>query len=327
DTQKFDAELERQDKYLNYYNMKRVAVRPDENCLFAAVCKAGNLAVDSDDLRRETAEYTAGNINDFYKFMSIKQGGTLLDNMSSISEELQMIKAGGCWVGYESIMALSRHLGAVILVTSGGTSNNDAVRTDSFYFGEERPEKQIHVVWASAGFYDAAVPTTGSAGSQVSNHRSPVEVNLLPEDERHPCHVCQCKWSCDCKRWHSVHTFPADHVEASSQAQAPQVNSSSASSRSMKSLSESSFREKVFNYLSKQAPVLQNWKFIMRHLQLLESTIVQVDDEHKKLKEKVYNALIAWRQQRETDVTMLALQDALREENLNLVADELGQIQ
>ena len=240
DTQKFDAELERQDNYLNHYNMKRVAVRPDENCLFAAVWKAGKIAMDIGDLRRETAEYTAGNMNDFYKFMSVKPGGTLLDNMPSISEELQMMKKDGYWVGYESIMALSRHLGAVILVTSGGTTDNDAVRTDSFYFGEERPEKRIHIVWVSAGFYDAAVPTTGVAGSQVFGHRSAVEDNLLPQNGRHPSHKCQCKWACDCKRWVDVYVFPRDRVEPSSQAKAAHVNSSSASSLPMKSTNPSS---------------------------------------------------------------------------------------
>ena len=318
DSRKIDDELDRQDRNLKHFRMNRVAVMPDENCLFSAVCVAGKLEMDCFDLRRTIAEYIAGNINDFNKFMSIEQGGTLLDNMSNIAEELKMMKAGGYWVGYESIMALSRHLGAVILVTSGGTSDNDTVRTDSFYFGENRPEKRIHIVWVSVGFYDAVVPTTGAAGSQVFGHRRPVEDNLLPQNKRHPIHVCQCKWACDCKNWQEVYTFPENPAEPASH-----VNSSPASSRSTQSAntsSQESFWRKVFKYLSKQAPVMQNWKFVMRHLHLCEGTIVRVDDEHKKLNEKVYNALIAWRQESETGATMLALQEALREENLNLVA-------
>ena len=312
--------------------MKRVDVVPDKNCLFAAVCEAGNLAVDSDDLRSKTVEYIFGNMSDFYKFMSKKKDSTLLDSMPSISEELNMMKAGGYWVGYESIMALTRHLGAVILVTSGGTPDNDAVRTDSFYFGEERPEKQIHIVWVSAGFYDAAVPTTGAAGSQVFVPRRPVEDNLLPHNGRHPSHVCQCKWACECKIWQKVYTFPVNPVEPSSQAKAAHLISSSATSLPVKSTNPSSSSpelcwdsNKVFSYLRTQAPVLQKWKFIMRWLNLGEDRITAINlDASLPIEEKVTKALLEWRDQNANSATIVALQDALRREHLNSVAGTIA---
>ena len=284
---------------------------PDENCLFSAICVAGKLEMDCFDLRSATVDYIAGNMNDFHKFMLAEQGDTMVDSATIMGEEFQMMKYGSSWVGYESIMAISRHLGAVILVTSGGTSDKDNVRTDLFYYGEERPEKRIHIVWVSAGFYDAVVPITGAAGSQVFAPRRPVEVNLLQENGRLPSHVCQCKWMCDCKRWHGTHTFPEDYVEQSSQAEVAQGN--------CRSLSPDSFWDEVFHYLCKQAPVLSKWKFIMRWLKLGEDRIAEIN-EKTSLHDKVDDAFRAWRQESKSAVTIVALQKALRKENLNLVA-------
>ena len=231
------AELDSQDRYLHHYHVQRVAILPDKNCLFSAVCKAGNLNMDWCDLRIAIAGYIAGHMNDFYKFMSDKQHSTLLDNMSDIAEELQMMKEGESWVGYETIMALSRHLGVVVLVTSGGTSANDVIRTDSFYFGVLRATLRIHLVWVSLGFYDAVVPALGSADDKNLAHRRPVKTDLLPPKGRRPSHCSDCTWSCD---WRETYTFPEETVQPSStqhakflkemaQPSSPsQVNSSSA---------------------------------------------------------------------------------------------------
>ena len=313
DDDRIKAEIMRQDRYLQHYKMKRIAVSPDENCLFAAVCMAGKLDMDGHDLRREITEYIMGKMNDFYTFLLTEQYTPKMDVMASMTEELQMMRGGGTWVGYEVVMALSRHLDVEMVVTSGGTSDNDGVRTHSFYFGEERPEKHIHIVWVSAGFYDAVVPSTGGR----SVERRPVEINLV-KDGRHPSHRCQCKWTCDCSRWQSLYNFPED-VD-SRHEEPPAECSSSAHSPSPSTNSTEQLKE-AFGYLKRNASVIKTWKFIVRNLDLNEVTITEIDEKpNTNLSTKTYEALMAWREQSERDVTIRALQNALRKENLVLAA-------
>ena len=326
------AELDSQDRYLHHYHMQRVAILPDKNCLFCAVCKAGNLNMDWYDLRIATAGYIAGHMNDFHKFMLDRQDSTLLDNMSDIAEELQMMKEGESWVGYETIMALSRHLGVVILVTSGGTSANDVIRTDSFYFGEVRPETRIHLVWVSLGFYDAVVAAPGSADATTLARRRPVKTDLLPRTGRRPSHCCDCTWSCDCKRWRQTYTFPEETVQRSSPQhvnfpkeidQTPsssQVNSSSAQPSS----TDQKWKV-VFKYLIKQSFVLQKWKFILRWLNVGEDKITAIARDNCPLDEKVFNGFESWRQGNKSS-TIEALQEALLEEGLVLVAGTIASL-
>ena len=295
------AEIMRQDRNLQHYKMRRIAVLPDEDCLFAAVCMAGKLDMDGHDLRREVAEYIMGNMNDFYTFLLTEQYTTKMDAMASMTEELKTMRAGGTWVGYEVVMALSRYLHAVIVVTSGGTSeNDDSIRTHSFYFGEERPEKQIHIVWVSAGFYDAVVPSTGK-----SAERRPVEINLI-KTGRHPSHLCQCEWTCNCTHWRRLYNFPGD-VRRQQDEPPPE--------RSSEQLKE------AFGYLKRNANVIKTWKFIMRNLGLDEVTITEIDEKpNTNLGTKTYDALLAWREQGGRDVTIRALQKALQKERLALAA-------
>jgi len=324
------AELDSQDRYLHHYHMQRVAILPDKNCLFSAVCKAGSLHMDWYDLRTATAGYIAGHMNDFHKFMTDRQDSTLLDNMADIAEELQMMKEGESWVGYETIMALSRLLGVVILVTSGGTSANDVIRTDSFYFGEVRPETRIHLAWVSLGFYDAVVATPDSADDKHLARRRPVKTDLLPRRGRRPSHCCDCAWSCDCRRWRETYTFPGETVQPSSaqhanvpkeiaQPSSPsQVNSSPAQPSSV----DQKWKQ-VFKYLIKQSFVLQKWKFILRWLHVGEDKITAIARDNCPLDEKVFNGFESWRQGNKYS-TIEALQDALLEEDLVLVAGTIA---
>ncbi|KAI0211594.1 hypothetical protein LSAT2_003566, partial [Lamellibrachia satsuma] len=338
DAKNVDDEFERQDKYLRHYHVRRTPVRPDGNSLFASVRTAGRLDVDSDELRQRTVEYIAGNLNDFNQFMSPDPGRAMLDNMRDIADKLQMMKEDGSWVGYETIMALSRNLGAVILVTSGGSTDNDAVRTDSFYFGEERPEKQIHILWASVGFYDAVLPGLepelniyDNADGQQDSRRTLDDKGYLQlvakpgrrnsnvceligevgrQPRRYPSHICRCKRSCECKRWQQVYTFPEDVVKNPAE--------------SCPTTSPCTAWHEVFMHLCNDAHVLRRWKFIMRWLKLSEASLTEIDHEHKTISEKVYAAFETWRtEQTESEATVLVLQQALRKEKLNLAADGL----
>ena len=218
-------ELNRQDTYLNQHDLIHIPVHPDRNSLFSSVCEAGHLAMTHDELRKKVVEYISLSKNDFKQFLAPEPGDTL-EYETFVGEELQEMAESGSWVGFETIMALSRHLGAVIVFTSGGTTDKDAVRTDSFYFGEERPEKHIHIVWASMGFYDPAVSVSDKDVKESDilvgqrHSRSSMQViRELSEQEsrvdvdegitrRHPSHVCECQMSCECRRWVKKYIFP-----------------------------------------------------------------------------------------------------------------------
>ena len=212
-SRKLADELHRQDTYLNQHDLKRVAVHPDRNSLSAFVCEAGHLPMTHDELRTKVVEYIRLSQNDFRQILSPEPGDTL-EYETFVGEELQEMAGSGSWVGFETIMALSRHLGPVIIITSGGTTDNDAVRTDSFYFGEERPQKHIHIVWASVGFYDPAVSVSDKDVNEsdilVAQRDSRSCEQLIRERarrrshkkemRRHPSHVCECQVPYECRR-------------------------------------------------------------------------------------------------------------------------------
>ena len=234
-------------------------------------------------------------------------------------------------------MALSRYLEAVIVVTSGGCPGNDAIRTDSFYYGEERPEKEIHITWVSTGFYHAVLsgsdahPKLSSQYDNVdgwinSNNDSGYFQKCRQESQRycgsyesigqmyrHPCHICQCKCMCDCKRWSKMYTFPDDVAEASTESSPPQGKSADVD------------WDEVFMQLSKDAHVLRRWKFVMRWLKLNEASFAEIEHGHLEgISDKVFHAFDLWRnEQTGPGATIAAIQGALRKERLNLAAGKI----
>ena len=236
-----------------------------------------------------------------------------------------MMKKDGSLVGYETIMALSQHLRAVILVTSGGTTDNDAVRTDSFYFGEERPEKQIHIVWSSDGFYNPVVSVSnndvrGSAvgvGQRDSRSCTHVIHEISEQDswvdvddgimKLHASHVCECQTLCECRRWAEEYIFPH--------------NTPTPTRPVTSRLTQPESWHEVFAYLCGEATVLQLWKSIMRDLKLAGATLMEIDKANKSLHETVYEAFESWRNENvAADVTLARLQEALLKSKLIRVA-------
>ena len=338
-----DGELQRQDTYLEHFHRNRSPVLPDGNSLFASIQVSGRLPQDADELRRATVEYIAGNLNDFNQFMSPDPSRSMLDSMRDIAEQLDTMKRNGTWIGYETVMALSRYLKAVIVITSGGAPGNDAVRTDSFYYGEEWPEKEIHITWVSAGFYHAVLPVSDAEpklgtdaepklSSDYDNVYDKINCNndsgyfqkciqdsqrscggyeSIGQMYRQPCHICQCKRMCDCKRWSKMYTFPVDVAKTSTESSPPKAKSA-----------DFDWSE-VFMHLSKDAHVLRRWKFVMRWLKLSEASFVEIEDKREGISDKVHRAFDLWRNEQGSGATIAALQGALRKERLNLAAGKI----
>ena len=268
------------------------------------------------ELRKKVVEYISLSKADFRQFLSLEPGDTM-EYETFLRDVLQVMAENDYWVGYESIMAISRYLEAAILVTSGGTTNIDPVHTNSFYFGEKRPKKHIHIVWVSFGFYDPAVQVWGDihinvVGTRVAqrddNSFTRVIRELSEQDSRadvddgimrrHPSHVCECQTSCECRHWVKVDTLPPP---------------------SPKQLDM--FWNRVFLFLCDKAPVLQKWKTIVRHLNLEATTVEEIDSASKNLSEKAYEALSSWRIGNiAADVTVAKILESLQNAKLVSVA-------
>ena len=227
-------------------------------------------------------------------------------------------------VGFIAVMALSRLLEAKIIVTSGGKSEIDPLSTKVYYYGDTRPDKTIHIVWVSIGFYDAATPMHDNVDNAPGSFRacnglrqrdpnSSVEIirqfyQLAARDdfddgtaERPPSHACDCSPT-ECQRWSGEYSFPETVPDCLGPTSQPNW-------------------KQVFLFLCQQAPVLKDWKTIMRRLNLNDATLEDISCSNNPLREKVYEAFDSWRVSNVAeDVTLARLEKVLREEGMAMVA-------
>lgn len=144
--QRYLAEVESQNKYLEERNKFRYHIIPDGNCLYRAVCKAvyGEQARHS-ELREQTVHHIADHLDEFNPIIE-----------GDVGEFLINAAQDGAWAGYPELLAMSQMLNVNIQLTTGGSLESPTVSTMLHYLGEEDASKpEIWLSWLSNGHYDA----------------------------------------------------------------------------------------------------------------------------------------------------------------------------
>lgn len=144
--QRYLAEVESQNKYLEERNKFRYHIIPDGNCLYRAVCKAvyGDQARHS-ELREQTVHHIADHLDEFNPIIE-----------GDVGEFLINAAQDGAWAGYPELLAMSQMLNVNIQLTTGGSMESPTVSTMLHYLGEEDVSKpEIWLSWLSNGHYDA----------------------------------------------------------------------------------------------------------------------------------------------------------------------------
>lgn len=144
--QRYLAEVESQNKYLEEHNKFRYHIIPDGNCLYRAVCKAvyGDQARHS-ELREQTVHHIADHLDEFNPIIE-----------GDVGEFLINAAQDGAWAGYPELLAMSQMLNVNIQLTTGGSMESPTVSTMLHYLGEEDASKpEIWLSWLSNGHYDA----------------------------------------------------------------------------------------------------------------------------------------------------------------------------
>lgn len=144
--QRYLAEVESQNKYLEERNKFRYHIIPDGNCLYRAVCKAvyGDQARHS-ELREQTVHHIADHLDEFNPIIE-----------GDVGEFLINAAQDGAWAGYPELLAMSQMLNVNIQLTTGGSLESPTVSTMLHYLGEEDASKpEIWLSWLSNGHYDA----------------------------------------------------------------------------------------------------------------------------------------------------------------------------
>lgn len=144
--QRYLAEVESQNKYLEERNKFRYHIIPDGNCLYRAVCKAvyGDQARHS-ELREQTVHHIADHLDEFNPIIEGDAGEFLINAAQD-----------GAWAGYPELLAMSQMLNVNIQLTTGGSLESPTVSTMLHYLGEEDASKpEIWLSWLSNGHYDA----------------------------------------------------------------------------------------------------------------------------------------------------------------------------
>ena len=88
--------------------------------------------MDKNELRQETCQYISNNRFDFTRFVCVVSGDNL-EHERVLDDTLKTMSKPNSPVGFIAVMALSRLLEATIVVTSGGTSEVDALVTKVYY--------------------------------------------------------------------------------------------------------------------------------------------------------------------------------------------------
>ncbi|XP_020791368.1 OTU domain-containing protein 1 [Boleophthalmus pectinirostris] len=144
--QRYLAEVERQNKYLEERHKFRYHIIPDGNCLYRAVCKAvyGDQARHK-ELREQTVHHIADHLDEFNPIIE-----------GDVCEFLINAAQDGAWAGYPELLAMSQMLKVNIQLTTGGSLESPTVSTMLHYLGEEDVDKpEIWLSWLSNGHYDA----------------------------------------------------------------------------------------------------------------------------------------------------------------------------
>ncbi|KAK7881777.1 hypothetical protein WMY93_030186 [Mugilogobius chulae] len=144
--QRYLAEVETQNKYLEEHHKFRYHIIPDGNCLYRAVCKAvyGDQARHS-ELREQTVHHIADHLDEFNPIIE-----------GDVCEFLINAAQDGAWAGYPELLAMSQMLNVNIQLTTGGSLESPTVSTMLHYLGEEDMNKpEIWLSWLSNGHYDA----------------------------------------------------------------------------------------------------------------------------------------------------------------------------
>lgn len=144
--QRYLAEVESQNKYLEERNKFRYHIIPDGNCLYRAVCKAvyGDQARHS-ELREQTLHHIADHLDEFNPIIE-----------GDVGEFFINAAQDGAWAGYPELLAMSQMLNLNIQLTTGGSLESPTVSTMLHYLGEEDASKpEIWLSWLSNGHYDA----------------------------------------------------------------------------------------------------------------------------------------------------------------------------
>ncbi|CAL9698087.1 unnamed protein product [Knipowitschia caucasica] len=148
--QRYLAEVERQNKYLEERNKFRYHIIPDGNCLYRAVCKAvfGEQARHS-ELREQTMHHIADHLDQFNPIIE----GDVCEFLLSAAQD-------GAWAGYPELLAMSQMLNVNVQLTTGGSLESPTVSTMQHYLGEEDVSSpEIWLSWLSNGHYDALLDT------------------------------------------------------------------------------------------------------------------------------------------------------------------------
>lgn len=144
--QRYLAEVDSQNKYLEERRKFRYHIIPDGNCLYRAVCKAvyGDQARHS-ELREQTVHHIADHLDEFNPIIE-----------GDVGEFLINAAQDGAWAGYPELLAMSQMLKVNIQLTTGGSLESPTVSTMLHYLGDEDASKpEIWLSWLSNGHYDA----------------------------------------------------------------------------------------------------------------------------------------------------------------------------
>ena len=279
--------------------------------------------MDKNELRQETCQYISNNRFDFTRFVCVVSGDNL-EHERVLDDTLKTMSKPNSPVGFIAVMALSRLLEATIVVTSGGTSEVDALVTKVYYYGDTLPDKTIHIVWVSIGFYDAARPMHDNIDNAPCScracnglgQRDPNSSEEIIREFYHlaarddfddgtgklpPSHACDCSPT-ECQRWSGEYSF---------EMTVPQ---------NPEPTSQLNWKE-VFLFFCQEEHVLREWKTIMRRLDLNAAILEEISSSNNPLREKIYDAFDSWRVSNVAeDVTVARIEKALREEGLVSVA-------
>ena len=149
-------EVQRQDEYLQEYNLYRTDIVGDGNCLYRAIsfCLYGTEVYHS-SLRKLAVDHIEQNVDDFRFYLCDDPSNStlILEGQSYLAS----LRQPGSFAGQESILALSKVLSINILVTIGGDSQNPQVKTLEHNLAQS--PNIVHLVWtrSGGGHYEAVV--------------------------------------------------------------------------------------------------------------------------------------------------------------------------
>ena len=83
--------------------------------------------------------------------------------------------------------------------------------------------------------------------------------------------------------------------------------------------------ERIFTHIS--GDITYRWTFLARSLGLSDSDIRDLENNTKESREKIYRMLVLWKSQKGIYATIECLKNALRENDMNMVADKVSDLE